>query len=155
MARNKKIKTQSIIPVMGEGKVLEGTLEALALFGSAIELDRNNVGGMYDQKTGQYTRFGKAGELDIEGYIRRGPNEGKVLAIETKRGGFNPTKVTGEEKERFEIQRHRMHDINMSKGIAFWVRDPAEVVPAIQKILAGARVEIDENGWPWLIDGEM
>jgi hypothetical protein len=133
-----------------EAQVLEQALEALAMFGPALDFDRNNVGGLRGSG-GQYVRCGAANDSDIRGQIRRGPWKGAVLLIETKRGDFDPRKARGEERGRFLGQLQRLKDVNAGGGVGFWVNDSRQVAESMPKILEGWNVEFDDDGFPWVV----
>lgn len=134
-----------------EAEVLAGTLAALALFGPALEVERNNVGG-FRNPSGQYVRFGRESDADIRIQICKGPHRGKVMMLEVKKGGFDPRRVRGGEGARFLGQLARMREVVANGGIAAWVNDARQVALMMPRILEGLRVEFDEGGFPWLTD---
>jgi hypothetical protein len=146
-------RTKPLKPGLPESTVLEQVLEALALFGPALDFDRNNVGGMYNAG-GSYVRYGRKFDPDIRGQIRSGPWKGATLLLETKNGLFDPRKARGKERERFLGQLQRLKDVNAGGGVGLWVNDSSQVVESLPKILAGARVEFDEDGFPWVVSSD-
>lgn len=150
MART-RTKRKPLLTEASEAEVLSGTLAALALFGPALEFERNNVGGLRNA-SGKYVRFGKESDADIRIQICKGPHRGKVMMLEVKRGGFDPRRARGGERARFLGQLSRMKEVVANGGIAAWVNDARQVALMMPKILEGFLVEFDEDGFPWLTD---
>lgn len=144
-------KVKPLKPGLTEAQVLEQVLEALAMFGPALDFDRNNVGG-FRGSGGQYVRCGSANDSDIRGQIRRGPWKGAVFLLETKRGLFDPRTVRGKERVRFLGQLQRLKDVNAGGGVGLWVNDSSQVVQAMPRIFEGWRVFFDGDGFPWITD---
>lgn len=116
-----------------EREVLKGVLDALKMFG--VDASRNNTGAMRNP-SGRLVRFGNPGDADIRGVMK----DGRALSIEVKKLGERPR------PEQFD----HLHRINASGGVAFWVDDIETFVRLFPAILAGARIEIDSAGTPWV-----
>jgi hypothetical protein len=141
-----KRKAESPSPSPLEADVAAQVVQAASeLFG--LELHRRNVGGFQNAR-GQYVKCGEAGELDYWADLQ----DKRRLELETKKASFDPTKISGKEKERFALQLARMRVVNAQGNVAFWVRDSTHFVTAMQHILAGCRVEIDEDGFCFVTD---
>jgi hypothetical protein len=136
-------------PTRSEAEVSAQVVEAAAMLG--IELRRRNVGAMANPK-GQVVRFGEPGDGDHYGQIGFGPWRGALLEVEVKHEGFDPRKARGAARERFERQLAKLRRTNEAGGIGLWISDAGDFLSAMQKILAGCRVEFDDNGFPWLTD---
>lgn len=124
-------------PATLERDVLVACLDALAVCG--IPADRQNTGAMLNAK-GKLVRFGQRGNADITATIPRGPHAGKRLEIEVKRPGERPR------PEQYERGR-RVLDAG---GFWIWTDDPIRLANALRRLLEGWRVEIDEDGNPWV-----
>ncbi len=146
MPRN---RLKPLKPGRTEAQVLEQVLQALAIYG--IDADRQNTGGMLNPK-GQYVPFGRPGNSDVTGMIPGawGDASGRKLDIEVKREGFDPRKVRGKARERWERQLARLRRTNENGGYAAWVTDAAHVIKVLEGIKAGYRVVIGEDEWPYL-----
>jgi hypothetical protein len=132
-------------PGRTEKEVTLQVLDAAALLG--IELKRRNVGAMVNPH-GRTVRFGEPGDADWYAVLP----DGRHLDVEIKRKGFDPTKLKGEKKAHFERQLARLRRTNELGGVGFWASDAVNFYFAMQKILDGCRVEIDERGFPWVTD---
>lgn len=119
-----------------EREVLRQVLEVLAIHG--IDADRQNTGAA--NFGGRCVRFGKKGNADISGMLP----DGRKLDIEVKRPGKRPT------PEQFD----RLHRTNAGGGVGLWLDDAECFARLLPAILAGAWVEIDDQGTPWVTDGE-
>lgn len=126
--------------LMPESAVLSGALAYLGLIG--VKADRHNV-GCATNPNGQRIRFGKKGDPDIMGRLPGG----RVLGIECKREGFDPSKLRGDKLAHFERQLAAMKAINDDGGVAFWIDDPAILHQVMPIILAGGSVV--ERGDDW------
>lgn len=131
-----KVKPKST--VIPERDILAGVLQALRVFG--IDAARQNTGAATNPR-GQVVRFSQKGAADVSATLP----DGRRLEIECKRVGKRPT------REQYD----RMHRINASNGVSFWVNDAQQVIDVLPKLIAGARVEIDEAGMPWVTDEKM
>jgi hypothetical protein len=81
--------------------------------------------------------------------------DGRRLGVEIKRSDFDPAKIPQtitywKQIRYWHEQLTCMHRINNNGGVAFWVRDPAELANALRKILDGASVTIDDHGFCWI-----
>lgn len=137
MSRTKPLKTTRT-----EAEVLRQVLEAARMLG--LDLDRRNTGAGVNP-SGKTVRFGKPGDSDMSGQIDRGLNAGRVLQVEVKHEGFEPSKLQGEKREHFDRQLARLQRTNAQNGIAFWTDDAEEFLTIMRHVLAGARV--DEPGY--------
>lgn len=112
-----------------EAEVLRACLKLLKMRG--ISAWRQNTGvGKFGKR---FVRFGVPGQADISGVL---PGSGVRIEIETKRPGNKPT----------PLQLAYLRGINASGGVACWTSDPSHLDRIIVAVLAGARVEIDEDG---------
>jgi hypothetical protein len=146
MART-KVKSPKGKP---ECQVTRECLQVLELFAGVIEVERQNTGGMYNAE-GQYIPFGRPGNTDYLGQVVRGPWRGARLDLEFKREFFDPRRARGKQRTRFLAQRDRMERTNRGGGIGLWVSAAEQLLAALPKILAGARVEFDADGFPWVV----
>lgn len=133
------------IPTRTERQVSEQVVQAAAMLG--IELKRRNV-GMALNPRGRAVRFGDPGDGDFYCVLP----DGRHADIEIKREGFDPSRLRGAKRAHFERQLAEMRRINASNGVAFWVSDATDFLHAMRKVLAGWRVEIDDEGFPWVTD---
>jgi hypothetical protein len=127
------------IPAVTEREVLAGVLDACRVLG--IEANRQNTGAAMNP-SGQTVRFGRKGNADISATIRDGPNRGKRVEIEVKRPGKTPTAE----------QWDRIHEVNASGGLSFWVDDAGEALRVLRWLVDGWHVVIDDNGDQWVTD---
>lgn len=136
-----------------ESQVTAAVLDAAALFG--LKLERRNV-GMAAGANGKAVRFGTPGEPDYSGVWPAGPNRGRTVALEIKRGDFDPTRLRGAKAAHFARQVAAMRRLNDSGGFALWLRDGADAARVFARLMGtpGLAVEIDGEGWCWLVDGE-
>lgn len=120
------------IPLPRESEVLAGCLKACRALG--VLCWRHNVGQF--TVDGRVVRAGVKGQSDILGVVRRGPHRGKLLSIEVKRprGRATPRQIEW------------MRDVIEAGGIAFRTDSLADCVDLLQRVLGGARVEIDRDG---------
>lgn len=132
-----------------ESQVTREVLDVLRAYRGAVALERQNTGGCYNAR-GRYVAFSAPGSSDFTGCIAVGPHRGKRIDLEIKREDFDPRKARGENRERFRRQLARLEELNRSGGIGLWVRDALDLAAALPKILAGARIEFDEFGYPYL-----
>lgn len=132
-----------------ESVVSEHCRQVFAMF--AIDCDRQNTGGMTNA-SGQYVQFGTPGNADFSGMLR----DGRKLDVEVKRSDFHPRRVRGKDRLRFLRQLERLRRTNAQGGVGLWVRDGAELAAALQMIVHGARVEIDDRGFCYVVspDGD-
>jgi hypothetical protein len=133
-----------------ESQVMRECLDILWAYRGAVTLERRNVGGSYNG-SGQYVAFSSPDASDFTGHVLVGPHRGKRIDLELKRGDFDPRKARGEPRERFRRQLARLDALNRAGGIGLWVRDAADLAFALDQILAGARIELDEQGFPYLV----
>src|SRR5262249_24191078 len=138
-------------PSRTEAQVLSAVLDALRCDG--VEPARHNVGAARNA-SGQLVMFGRKGDADIQTMIPAGwgSASGRSLHIETKRESFDPRWISGRAREQFPRQVERLKAVNTAGGYGFWVRDANEVIHALTRIRAGRRVEIDSDGWPYLVN---
>ena len=93
--------------------------------------------------------FGEAGDPDSAGCLP----DGRYCGCEYKREGWRPDRVYGKALERWRRQLARLREINASGGVGLWLNQPEIVHSIAPKLLAGARVVIDDAGWPWVEEG--
>lgn len=143
--------TRTGAPAATETQVLQQVLDALLLFG--LDVDRQNTGGFYNDK-GQFIRCGEPGNSDLTGMLTSGPGKGKKVDVEIKKPGFNPQKLRGGQREqaRWDAQLARLRRTNAQGGYGFWVTSPEEAIATIERINQGWRVQIDDDGWPFVTD---
>jgi hypothetical protein len=99
------------LPAEKEAPILAGVLDLLELLG--IPAFRSNAGGGYRIGKGgrpQLIRGLPKGFPDVFGWL---PNNGRILAVECKRPGEEPTPE----------QWAYLHAINRDGGFAFWTSD--------------------------------
>jgi hypothetical protein len=130
---------------LNEKEVTQQVLDAAAMLG--IELKRRNVGAAVNPH-GQTVRFGDPGDADRYAVLP----DGRHLDVEIKHEGFDPTKLRGAKKAHFERQLARLRRTNELGGVGLWVSDAVNFYFAMQKILDGWRVEIDERGFQFVTD---
>lgn len=131
-------RKKPVLPI-AERDVLSDVLAACRALG--IPVQRQNV-GMATGASGQPVRFGKKGNADVSGTIPRGPNAGKRVEIEVKRKGKKPSPE----------QWDRIHSVNASGGLSFYVSDPADALRVLGRLLEGWHIEIDAGGTQWVTD---
>lgn len=136
-----------------EAEVSREVMQALALFAGQIDIDRQNTGGGHNA-SGQYVAFGRPGNADMSGMVCVGPHRGKKFDLEIKRESFNPRRLRGAKRDHFLRQLDRLRRTNDNGGIGLWVRSAENLLYALPRILAGARVVFDEQGFPYLEDDE-
>lgn len=127
-----------------EKQVTEQVLEAAAMLG--IELKRRNVGGMTGAG-GRYVAFAEPGDADYYATLPGGIH----LDLELKREAFDPRTVRGKDRVRFDGQLARLRKTNELGGVGFWVTSGPQFLNAMLKVLDGWRVEIDPQGFPWIV----
>lgn len=134
-------RTRTRPPIL-ERDVFSACLEALQIFGFAPQR-RNVVAVEVEGPNGKrrLVRNGSPGDADISATCPSGPNRGKRVEVEVKRPGKRPR------PEQLAFLRRT----NASGGLALWVDDAAELARILPKLIAGARVEIDEDGRQWLV----
>ena len=121
-----------------EAGVLAGCVEACQALG--IPIERRSVGlADYD---GRKVRHGRKGEADLTGTIPSGPHRGARLEVEIKRPGERPRPE----------QLDHLRRVNADGGIAFWTDDVVLCLRALRRVLEGWRIELDEDGTPWVTD---
>ncbi len=132
-----------------ESQVTREVIQALAAFRYAVDLGRQNTGGFYNPR-GQYVAFSSPGNSDWSGMFTAGAWRGCKLDLEIKREGFDPRRARGKERTRFLSQLDRLKRTNEQGGVGFWVSDGEQILSALPKILAGARVVFCQDGFPYL-----
>jgi hypothetical protein len=139
------------LPPAPEREVLRACLAALQALG--IPCQRRNTGGMVNTR-GQYVRFNDSGDSDTVGVLPATwePMAGRMLCVEVKREGFRPDRLRGRALDHFRQQADKLRVVNRAGGVAFWVSSVDDLVRALEKIRAGWRVEIDSDGWPYLVN---
>ena len=70
--------------------------------------------------------------------------------LEVKREDFDPRKARGKERARFERQLATLRAVNAAGAAGFWVRSGPDALAALLRVLEGASVEIDAEGYCWL-----
>lgn len=121
-----------------EGDVLLVVLAALRAFG--IDARRQNTGAArFDDGRGgsRLVRFGERGNPDVTGTLPGG----RRLDLEVKAPGKRPTPE----------QLDRLRRTNAAGGVGLWVDDAAQMPRILGRLLDGWRVEIDDDGLPWLV----
>jgi hypothetical protein len=101
-----------------------------------LDLNRQNTLVATNPK-GQTVRCGKPRNSDLTGMLP----DGRKLDIEVKKEGFNPHKIYGEEKIRFEKQMARLELTNAQDGVAFWTDDSEQCMRWLRFFMDGGRVE--------------
>jgi hypothetical protein len=139
MAGTKPLKTGRT-----EAQVAEQVLQAASMLG--IELKRRNVGGFTNAR-GQYVPCADKGDADYYAVLPGG--DGRHLDIEIKREGFEPTKVHGRERERFDEQLARLRETNARGGVGFFCDDSEIFLRVMRIVLRGGWVE--ETGYSNLV----
>jgi hypothetical protein len=144
-----KAPLASALPPITEAEVLSACLDCLKAFG--VDVKRQNTGGSYrERKSGkpQYIKYGEPGDSDITGTLTTKYPDGRIIGrtlhLEIKRPGAFPT----------EAQLERLRQTNIAGGVGFWIDDAKRLSDILPKLIAGAWVEIDERGYPWLEDGK-
>lgn len=133
---------------------LEATVqrESLAIMrGYGIDIERRNTRTLPVVGKGGKLRpmhFGKPGDPDASGMLP----DGRCLMVEFKREGWRPEKVRGKELERWRLQLARLRRTNEQNGVGIWVDEPGILYRVIPLLLAGWRVDIDEDGLMYLTD---
>jgi hypothetical protein len=145
MARTKTRKTTRT-----EAEVTRECLRVLDYFRDAIVVERQNTGGCYNA-SGQYVAFNRPGAADFSGVVVIGPWRGRRFELELKRENFDPRRARSKQRDRFLLQVGRLRRLNESGGIGLWSSDAAQLLDALPKILAGAKVEFDDDGFPWVV----
>lgn len=131
---NKARRGNSLLP--REAEVLRDCMRLLEFRG--IPFERQNTGGLVPKDGCRYVRFGTPGRSDLSGILP----DGRRLEIEVKRPGKRPTAA----------QYAWLRRINASGGAGIWVSDVRQLDAALDRLLAGCRVEIDEAGACWITD---
>lgn len=101
-------------------------LEAARCYG--ITLERRNVGGLRNG-SGKYVSFGIPGDPDWQATL---PPHGRLLGIEVKRPGFQPTKLRGKAREHFLRQITRMSILNGQRAACWWVADVDDMLNGLR-----------------------
>jgi hypothetical protein len=141
-------------PGRTEAQVLSAVYDALRIHG--VEPIRHNVGKAVNP-SGRLVMFVRPGEADIVTMLPAGWGDasGKALHIEVKREGFNPRRLgRGAAREHFEQQLQRLNEINRNGGYAAWVTSADQVVHILRRVREGWRIELDEQGYPFLVTKE-
>ncbi len=135
-----------------EADVLAAVLEAFTLFG--VTPERRNTGGMVNA-SGQYVRFGQPGDPDVTAVLpaQFGAAAGKAIAVECKRPGFRPERLSGKARAHFRRQLARLAEVNEAGGFGFWCDDAAQVARVLERIKDGFKI-IFIDDYPYLDDGE-
>lgn len=139
------MRPKPYIPTRTERQLSEQVVQAAAMLG--IDLRRQNTGAGLNP-SGELVRFGTPGDSDYRAVLP----DGRALAVEVKREGFDPSRLRGAKRAHFERQIAELRRINASNGVAFWVSDAGDFLAAMMKILGGCRVEINDKGFPWITD---
>ena len=95
-----------------------------------VPLDRQNTGvGTYANRDGteRRVRYGARGNPDNTGTLP----DGRRIEVESKATGERPTPE----------QLARIHRVNASNGVAFWVDDVSVAMKVMPHVLSGASVE--------------
>lgn len=121
-------------PPPKESVVQAQCLEVLASYG--IDARRQNTGAA--MQGGRLVRYGERGDPDITGVLP----DGRRLDLEVKRPGERPT----------PDQLDRLRRTNNAGGVGLWTDDPVRLINAIRRLLEGWRVEIDDDGTPYVTD---
>jgi hypothetical protein len=135
-----------------EREVLAAVLDAARVLG--LDLERQNTGAFANPR-GQMVRCGKPGNSDLAGQIDRGPNIGKVLHVEVKAEGFEPTKLRGDKKAHFDRQLARLRKTNEQGGVGFYCDDAVIFMNVMRIVLRGGWVEIEDDGQLIVYDPEI
>jgi hypothetical protein len=133
MARTKTLKAGAT-----EKQVAEQVLQAASMLG--IELKRRNVGGFTNAR-GQYVPCADKHDADYYAVLP----DGRHLDLELKREGFDPARVRGEERERFDGQLARLRETNVRGGVGFFCDNSEVFIRVMQIVLRGGWVEQTEH----------
>jgi hypothetical protein len=125
-----------------EREVMAQVLEAAQCLG--LDLQRRNTGAGVNPQ-GKMVRFGSPGDSDLYGVLP----DGRAIHVETKREGFDPSKLTGDHKAHFDRQLAKLRETNARGGVGFWVEDAEEFLSIMRIVLDGGRVE--EPGYGRLV----
>lgn len=145
--RGNRMTTKILSTLRSEREVLRQVLEVLAMFG--IDADRRNT-GVGTNPRGQTVRFGTPGDSDVKGVLP----DGRALHLETKREGWRPPKGHGRAAQHWQRQLERLRRTNAAGGVGLWIESPERLAAVLPKLLAGWRVEIDERGMCFVVDGD-
>jgi hypothetical protein len=128
-----------------ESQVAAQVVAAAAAWG--LRLERRNVGGVTDAR-GRYVAFGTPGDADWTGTVPVGPNRGRRIEVEVKRGDFDPGRLRGGRaaREHFDRQLARHRLVNADGGLALWVRDLDGWLRALARIMTQPGLEIIYEG---------
>lgn len=121
-------------PPPPESVVQAQCFEVLKSFG--VDCKRQNTGAA--MQGGRLVRYGEKGDPDITGVLP----DGRRLDLEVKRPGARPTAE----------QLDRLRRTNAAGGVGLWTDDPVALINTIRRLLSGWRVEIDNDGTPWVTD---
>jgi hypothetical protein len=105
-----------------------------------IDCQRRNTAAFVVKNENGKRRFvqcGQPGDSDISGMLP----DGRKFDCEIKRPGNRPT----------QEQYARLHKTNAGNGVGLWVDNVDSLITHMPKILAGARVEIDDDGECWIV----
>ncbi|HDY68762.1 MAG TPA: VRR-NUC domain-containing protein [Candidatus Scalindua sp.] len=109
--------------ILSEAEIQHQIMEYLALIPKVVpKFWRQNTGAMKIED--RFIKFGETGTSDILGYM----NDGKILAIEVKRPGENPTPeqlkfLRGIHKANgIAIIARRIEDVNMRLKMAGYLK---------------------------------
>lgn len=138
-----RAKPKVLATTRTEAEVSAQVVEAAQALG--IELKRRNVGA-FTNPAGRLVRCGEPGDSDWTADLPGG----RSLHLEIKKESFDPTKVRGNEKARFDRQLAKLRKANECGAVGMWVRDSADFLHAMRRVLEGWKVEIDEQGYCWV-----
>lgn len=143
-------KTKTPAPGHTENQTTQQVTDAARIFGVTIE--RRNVMAAENPR-GRMVRCGTPGESDYTFTVPAGPNRGRHVYLELKRGGFDPRKLRGPKREHWQRQLDYMTRRNADGDLALWVDSGEAFTTFYQRVLdwPGLRVAFDADGFPWML----
>lgn len=123
------------LPPISEAEVTAQVVAAARLLG--LNLERRNTGGAHFAD--RYVTFGEEGDPDWECTLPGG----RRCGIEIKRPGKRPT----------EAQMKKLRQLNADGAVGLWTDDAEAFLRLMPYLISGqCRVEIDDEGIPWVTD---
>lgn len=145
------MKSKCYVPGATEKQVSEQVVQAAWIYG--IMLRRRNTGAGLNP-SGKMVRFGEPGDSDFYATIPDGPNRGRALSVEVKRGGFKPPR-RGKVRAHFESQLEYLRSENDKGGIAFWISDGEDAMRAFRRIMTVPNLVVEFHGdYPIFVTGD-
>jgi hypothetical protein len=138
---------KATIPPRSEAQVQREAMAIWAAYG--VDMRRTNTRTFTVVGRGGKTRpmfCGEPGDPDSDGQLP----DGRRVRCEYKHEGWRPGHARGKDLARWMKQLAKLRRANDMNGVGLWVAEPEVLHDVIPKLLAGFRVELDEDGNCWV-----